>query len=662
MMALAAMVALAATWFASSGGPKPPASGARIRATERTRVAAASRVASNAATQSATPGMSGVTGVVRASSGGALARVSVCLWPQQHIEMSVTKSCTETDQTGTFRMQAGPGTWLLTARGGVGLRDLTQDVQVSAGAIVSVQLVLSPGGATLAGEVMDASGGPISNAMVVAYLPGVTERPDEALLTLAATDEHGRFSLSASEGGIDLRVSADGYATALVSTSAPKAGLEVALLRGSSVTGIVENPAREPVAGVLVQARSEQSLGGIAQAVSRQDGSFSISGISEGAAYLRVVSDHWFAEPLRLAIEPDSEHTGVRLVASRGTTIRGTILVNDEPCATHGQVLLSGPATFGADAQAGGAVKLAGVPPATYRVRAHCDGALDYVGMLELTGDGPPLTWRLSRGCSVRVKVQGRERDISHQLTVQALATQPQVGTAADDAPSRAVDCAYLGEKLFDCRGLSATAHRFSLSTAGRVLTEAEAVLSEGANPEVVLLLPQTGAVHVSLLNVDPLGTDVVADGPVFATGIAAPDGSFSFDFLPPGAYTVRTQDSTASAHVDVAGGAVANITLTLPATEELRGIVLDLVGQPVSDATVLLRRKGAVGANTVRQRRTDSDGHFSFGELLRARYGIAVESSAGAGEFLVETSRALTLRVPSAPLLPEWFAQQGMR
>ena len=260
------------------------------------------------------------------------------------------------------------------------------------------------------------------------------------------------------------------------------------------------------------------------------------------------------------------------------------------------------------------------------------------------------------------MKVQGPGRDVSRQLVVQALATQPRVGTTADDAPSRAVDCAYLDEMLFDCRGLSAAAHRFTLFAAGRVLAEAEAVLGEGSNPEVVLLLPQTGAMRVSVLNVDPLGIDVVADGPVFARGTAAPDGSFSFGFLPPGAYTVRTQDSTASARVDVAGGAVANVTLTLPGTEELRGVVLDVDGQPVSDATVLLRRQGSLGANTVRQRRTDLDGHFSFGELLSARYGIAVESSAGAGEFLVETSRALTLRVPSAPLLPEWFAQQGMR
>ena len=214
---------------------------------------------------------------------------------------------------------------------------------------------------------------------------------------------------------------------------------------------------------------------------------------------------------------------------------------------------------------------------------------------------------------------------------------------------------------LFECRGLSATAHRYSLTAAGRILAEAESVVGEGSNPEVALLLPQTGAVHVSLLNVDPLGTNIVADGPVFATGVAAPDGSFSFNFLPPGAYTVRTKDSAASAQVDVAAGAVANVTLALPAMQELRGVVLDLDGQPVGDATVLLRREGSLGANTVRQRRTDLDGHFSFGELLSGPYGIAVESSAGAGEFLVETSRALTLRVPSPPLLPEWFARQGM-
>ena len=651
-----AMAALAAIWFASSGRPQLPASGARIPLTESTKIADVLHVASHAA-QTATQGVSGVTGVVRLPSGSALARASVCLWPAlRHIELSAASLCAEISQNGTFEIHAAPGAWLVTARGGVGLRDLTRGVQVSAGAIASVQLVLSPGGAILRGAVIDASGGPISNAMVVAYLPGVAERPDEPALTLAATDEHGKFSLSASEGGIDLRVSADGYATALVSTSAPKTGLEVALLRGSSVAGIVENEAREPVAGVLVQASSEQWLGSIAQAVSGQDGSFSISGISEGAAYLRVVSDDWFAEPLRLAIEPDSEQTGVRLVASRATTIRGTILVNEEPCATHGQVLLSGAATFGAEARSGGVVKLAGVPPATYRVRVHCDGAADFVDMLELRGDGPPLTWRLSRGYSVRVKVQGLERDISH-LTVQALAMQPRVGTTADDAPSRAVDCAYLGETLFDCRGLSAAAHRFSLSVAGRVPAEADAVLGEGNNPEVVLLLPQTGAVHVSVLNVDPLGTDIVADGPVFATGIAAPDGSFSLNFLPPGTYTVRTQDSTAAAQVAVAGGAVAEVALTLPAVEELRGVVLDLDGQPVSDATVLLRREGSLGAHTVRQRRTDLDGHFSFGELLSSRYGVAVESSAGAGEFLVETSRALTLRVPSAPLLPKWFA-----
>lgn len=638
--------------------PKPAsrASSAKSREAEPTRIAVVARPILEGTGQQP----SGIRGVVSSPSGQAVSGSSVCVWPSEpNFEFWKQSFCTNTDRLGAFEIAVEPGAWLLAVRGGVGLRDLTQVTQVIAGKFVPLRLVLSPGGATLSGKVLDASGGPISKATIAAYPPGVGERPGEPALALALSDADGAFSLSASEGELELRVAADGYATALLSTSAPKTSFEVALLPGSSVSGVVVGAAQQPVVGVLVQARSERPLGGIAQAVSGSDGSFSIHGVSEGMAYVRIVSEAWFAEPLRFEVEPSSEQTGVRIVASRAVTVRGTILVNNEPCAAHGQVLLSGAATFGAEAQAGGVVKLPGVPPATYQVRVQCDTASDLVGALDLTEETPALIWRLSRGLSVRVSVLADEGEPARQLQVHALGVQ-SAGAAQENAgPSHSVECAPTGAAMFECRGLSPGAHSFSVSTDGRVLAQVEAVLDVGNNPEMALRLPETGAVHVRLRGGDASGTNVVANGAVSASAVAAPDGSFWIRFLKPGSYTVRTQDFAAEAQVNVAHNATTEVLLTLPAVQELSGVVLDGEGQPVSDATVLLRREGLLAAVALRQRRTDLDGRFSFGDLQSAQYSVAVESSAGAGEFLVRTARPAVLRVPSAPLLPDWFSQQ---
>jgi hypothetical protein len=173
-----------------------------------------------------------------------------------------------------------------------------------------------------------------------------------------------------------------------------------------------------------------------------------------------------------------------------------------------------------------------------------------------------------------------------------------------------------------------------------------------------VLQLAETGAAHVRLRGGDSSGVTVLADGPVSASAFAAPDGSFWLRFLKPGSYAVRAQGSEA-VHVDVVRNAIAEVLLTLPAVEELSGVVLDEDGQPVSDASVVLRRDGMLAPIALRQRRTGWDGRFSFDGLMSAQYRVAVESSAGAGEFNVRTARPAVLRVPSAPLLPAWFAPQ---
>jgi Carboxypeptidase regulatory-like domain len=178
--------------------------------------------------------------VVASPSGQAISGSSVCVWPNEpNFEFGKQSFCTNTDRLGAFEIAVAPGAWLLAVCGGAGLRNITQETLVTAGKFVPVRLVLSPGGATLSGKVLDASGGPISKATIAAYPPGVGERPDEPALALALSGADGAFSLSATEGELELRVAADGYATALLSTSAPKTALDVALLPGSSVSGVV---------------------------------------------------------------------------------------------------------------------------------------------------------------------------------------------------------------------------------------------------------------------------------------------------------------------------------------------------------------------------------------------------------------------------------------
>jgi hypothetical protein len=156
---------------------------------------------------------------------------------------------------------------------------------------------------------------------------------------------------------------------------APRTDLAIVTEEGLSVAGRVVDEARNPVAGVLVTAKSEGVWG--AETTTDAGGAFVVSGLAPGAAEVHAVDDNGTAGGyLPVKIETAAGTEGLEIVLRKGLEISGRIVDEDGRPVVGREVIARDVATNPFDAavvrgpltDAEGRFRIGAIAPGTYRL------------------------------------------------------------------------------------------------------------------------------------------------------------------------------------------------------------------------------------------------------------------------------------------------------
>ncbi len=431
---------------------------------------------------------------------------------------------------------------------------------------------------------------PVGNANVV--LSG-------SALATATTNEAGQFSFSFVPVGVFTLDATDssgnrGRSTGSISKTGNIVQSNVTFLGQGTVSGLVTDSSQNPVPNAAVSLTSGSLFGGVSTTATDSGGNYSLSSIFVGPFNVAANSS-----ALQLGgtnsgtITTDQQSVTANITLAASGTVSGTIFhadgVTPDPNA---QVVLSDGATTQADGN--GLYTLSFVPLGTYTI-AVTDPS-----------DGDQGT------ASVTLSSQGQVQPVNINLNGQGTVTVTVIDALSN--PDANAIVALTGQTAFggSFNGITQAngTYTFSLVPAGAfAVTASDPVTQAGAGPvsgsvtaggsaAVTLQLQPTGSVtgFVFAANgVTPVsGISVNLAGGVSQTTTSAFDGSFSFNVVPSGAYTLQAVDGNgtvrASATVTVAteNGTVKQ-NLILSGFGTLSGLVTLAESGPAVNASVTL-------------------------------------------------------------------------
>jgi RNA polymerase sigma factor (sigma-70 family) len=505
-------------------------------------------------------------------------------------------------------------------------------------------------GAALAGRVIDEAGKPVSNARVVATfasepLPVVDPRRDGVV-----TGADGAFSIaSVSAGTWRFTATAGDYAPA---TSVPitvdgehaRSGVEVRLMAGAIVRGIVQDTAGKPVAGadVSVVVHGFVPWRARRQAFTDANGKFSIGGLARRP--VDVVAWHDSGSSAIVAVDFAAKRDqDVKITLAVSGAISGTVVDKSGQPIGDAQVIAQPDWTGGTADRAAwsvrgvqetvtdqaGAFKFAGLPDGAYRVRAARPGATE--AALELSAgvaakpNGAPIKIVVPADGRALGKIQLADGKAPLAFTITLGHTNPLPFVGKDGAFA-----------------LPAAAGTYPLTVAGPgfVTTTKQVTINEGKDTDLGTITVNAGR-SISGRVIDEHGAPVakatVAAGALLTGGgaelyikdesIAAKDtetdvnGRFVLDGFPPASITVIAGKPTVGRSASIrlpASPDSATLDLVLAATSGLQGKVTR-AGAPLPDTVVIANPIGAVASNFFVV--TGPDGTFALDALAPGSY-----------------------------------------
>lgn len=460
---------------------------------------------------------------------------------------------------GTFSIAAvSAGTWRVTARAGdyapTTSAPFTVDGEHARGGI---ELRLSAG-AVVRGTVKDASGAPVSAAVVSVvphgYVPWLPRRQ-------TFTDASGAFSMSGLEPrAVDVVASHDSGASAIVAADlAAKREQTVALTIDitGAITGTVVDSAGQPIGDAQVTAsaegisdpaaRSAWLVRGVQETTTDQGGSFRFAGLPDGTYRVR-------------AARPSANEAALWLAAGVATT----------PNAAPIKVVVP------SDGRALGKVQLPDGKPA--------------VAFTVMLDDTRPLPFVTKDGAFAVPAVPG-----TYALTVSGpgfLTTSKQVTIAEN--------------KDTDVGTITVQPGR---SITGRVVDEQGTPVAKATVAAGALLTGGGAELYIKSESIGAKDTETDAQG------------RFALDGFPPASLTVVAGKANAgrSASVQLAASSdSATLDLVLAPTSGLQGKVTR-GGQPLADTVVIANPVGAMASNFFVT--TGPDGTFALDALTPGAY-----------------------------------------
>jgi hypothetical protein len=278
---------------------------------------------------SATPGSALASAAADAGASGARASATASALPVY----------AEALGQGKYRIGALPeGQYTLTADDEVNLNPSVQAksaVQVTAGAVASVELRLASGGA-IRGHVSDERGERMPNVWVAA-----TRSSAEAANAAAAfsaigpnkrvlTDTGGDFVLEGLAPGARYTIRAsEAYGSAVaVRDVAPGAELALRLPAPAAIAGSVVDARGAPVPVFSVQTLNTDSASARVQQVHDAQGRFSLRGLSPGHVEVAIMSPAGSVGTQHLQLSPNQNLSSVRMVLSDQAASTKSIAIN----------------------------------------------------------------------------------------------------------------------------------------------------------------------------------------------------------------------------------------------------------------------------------------------------------------------------------------------
>ncbi len=592
-----------------------------------------------------------LAGTVRSRDGDRIEHGHVCAVDSESSAIGKPKTtCVDADVDGRYELSlAATGAYSVDAEA-PGFRPGS----ALGGRLISVawgqrrtglDIVLEHGGARVAGQVLDLTGGPIAGALIRATR-FVTPRSTVA----TESDRDGKFVLWTLPGHIGLNAEAVGYAPSRVASRvAPTGDVVIRLTPGSSVQGhVVSGVDLKPVSGVEVRAAGLRmpSTPLNRSAVSDSDGAFEISGLQPGEYTLVAEGVGWrggshgsFKIGLLQALND------VTVTVSPAPLVSGTVVLQSDnsPCQM-GTVNL-GPtgipssddppsATDEVDGahrsqvpsiltmiEASGEAHFRAVPPGTYRATVRCadhvlvEGpTIVEVGQVSVEG----LLWKVSAGVGLLVNMvdeqgsplpgavvslQSLTRHLNTQLTGDDRGQYDYPAALYPGVYTLAPRDGYTGDPVeVELRaGMGKLPVTVRFKGKGSILVTVQGANAEPIDDVSVRATVVGASAPPAVGATGPTPSQEVADEPIETpqpprqkryVGVALGDGRFRIGPIEPGTYSVQASDGV-NPPWDAGGGfaqvahGIVNASIVLKRDGRIRGVVVDASSQPMPDTWV---------------------------------------------------------------------------
>jgi hypothetical protein len=577
--------------------------------------------------------------------------------------------CVRVDGQGVFSIQQlAPGNYVVSAsaKGYLPAAYPAQekaaenaDIALKSGEKRSnIRVILESGGALLAGAIVDATGGPIPGARVIANAKG-----DERAFSAGETQADGRFELQVRSGAGVLTAEAEGYARGRRGFLAPSQSVNLVLSPASSISGqVVDANTRQPVPKLTVTAHKHEGTWtrALRSTETNAEGEFVFDALPSGYFELTASGAEWTTrDPVTIQLGVGATASAT-VVVSSAALVTGVILEGRRPCeAGKGWVRLEGPRSVTAATAEAGRVRLEGVLPGTYGVTVFCGGTRKVVEQLTVGSEGVrDRQWSVEPGLVVSGTVRTPDSRAAANRKVNVdptgLAREKHGATCVSDAMGR-----------FKCSGLLPGEYECFVPGEQGALSAKVAVKLERSDVENVdLRLAALGELKVGV--VDEAGKPL-EDVPVFAedaahrrfTGRALGNGERLIGDLQPGSYSVYAglpeSGSSARQTARVDAGRLATVKLTYSAPNAvIAGKVVDERGAGIPDVSVSLEMHTLVQLSEesyIPPALTDAAGAFRFSGLNPGGYGLRASHPALGDQSIPEVKTGAAVDVVLAAL-----------
>jgi protocatechuate 3,4-dioxygenase beta subunit len=555
---------------------------------------------------------------------------------------------TQSGPDGTFRLaDLTPGQYMLMVNK---MDAFIQTMRSIAAPARDVNVEL-PGGGRISGHVVDKN----THQPVTAFQAGVTtSRGGGGMMVMMPpmtrqfTSDDGSFTLeNVPPGQTQLVVNAAGYTTGRLAGLTVEDGksldsVEVGLDTGVKLTGRVTGPDGAPLSGVTVREDAmapggrvmRASFGGEGSIVTDPNGEYTMDALEPGEKTFFFNLAGYLAETKSVTLS--SKETRLDVQLSTGRVVTGQVVSEAGGPVADATVAASSAAEgFGqrsVHTDAGGNFQFEGLAPGHYNFTASKPGFAPGVTRDFDIALGAPVRVIMKSGGIITGHVTGlTDREIG-TATVQANGS----GGANTSAP---VD----GSGNYRIEGAPTGTVRVSARTgqmfgAGSKSTAVKTVQVEGGATVTADLEFKTDTVVRGRVtrNGRPLASAMVAffpkAGRTQTTASTSTDGSGGYEVsgLDPAQYSVQVVDMERITPFTTTYEVKGSGTFDIDATGAgVHGRVVDSTsGQPVVDAHVEIRARGAEGFLAGRGAQTDANGNFAMESVSPGAYAATVEKT----------------------------------